>query len=96
MTVEVSWFSALCDDDYRQLGVHDPALKSSWAHCGSITRLADQRGYDSILLPSGYELGIDSMAFAAGMATLTEQIRLLVAIRCGELWVPQLARQLAT
>lgn len=96
MTVEVSWFSALCDDDYRQLGVHDPALKSSWAHCGSITRLADQLGYDSILLPSGYELGIDSMAFAAGMATLTEQIRLLVAIRCGELWVPQLARQLAT
>ena len=96
MTVEVSWFSALCDDDYRYLGVHDPDLKSSWSHCSSITRTADRLGYDSILLPSGYQLGIDSVAFAGGVATLTEQIRLLVAVRCGELWVPQLARQLAT
>ncbi|MEC8480956.1 MAG: LLM class flavin-dependent oxidoreductase, partial [Pseudomonadota bacterium] len=52
--------------------------------------------YDSILLPSGYQLGIDSVAFAGGIAPITEQIRLLVAVRCGELWVPQLARQLAT
>lgn len=96
MTVEVSWFSALCDDDYRFLGVHDPELKSSWTHCGAITRTADQHGYDSILLPSGYDLGIDSVAFAAGMAPLTERIRLLLAVRCGEMWVPQMARQLAT
>jgi alkanesulfonate monooxygenase len=48
------------------------------------------------LLPSGYELGIDSVAFAGGIAPITERIRLLVAVRCGELWVPQLARQLAT
>ena len=96
MSVEISWFSALCDDDYRYLGVHDPALKSSWPHCRSITQAADRHGFDSILLPSGYELGIDSVAFASGIAPLTEQIRLLVAVRCGELWVPQLARQLAT
>jgi alkanesulfonate monooxygenase len=96
MSVEVSWFSALCDDDYRYLGVHDADLKSSWEHCSSITRSADRHGYDSVLLPSGYELGIDSVAFAGGVAPLTEQIRLLVAVRCGELWVPQLARQLAT
>ena len=48
------------------------------------------------MLPSGYQLGIDSVAFAGGIAPITEQIRLLVAVRCGELWVPQLARQLAT
>ena len=30
------------------------------------------------------------------MAPLLEQMRLLVAVRCGEMWVPQLARQLAT
>lgn len=94
--VEVSWFSALCDDDYEYLGVHDPSLKSSWSHCSDITWTADRLGYDSILLPSGYQLGIDSVAFAGGVAPLTEQIRLLVAVRCGELWVPQLARQLAT
>ncbi len=96
MSVEVSWFSALCDDDYRYLGEHDPALKSSWPHCSAITRTADRLGYDGILLPSGYQLGIDSVTFAGGVAPLTEQIRLLVAVRCGELWVPQLARQLAT
>ena len=96
MSVEVSWFSALCDDDYRHLGVHDSELKSSWAHCRSITTKADRLGYDSILLPSGYQLGIDSVAFAGGIAPITEQIRLLVAVRCGELWVPQQARQLAT
>ena len=93
---EISWFSALCDDDYRFLGVHDPELKSSWQHCAAITEQADQLGYDSILLPSGYQLGIDAIAFAGGISTLTEQIRLLVAVRCGELHAPQLARQLAT
>lgn len=96
MSVEVSWFAALCDDDYRYLGVHDKSLKSSWAHCSDIAIGADQAGYDGILLPSGYQLGIDSVAFAAGIASLTKQIRPLVAVRCGELVVPQLARQLAT
>ena len=96
MSIEVSWFSALCDDDYEYLGVHNPSLKSSWPHCRDITQAADQHGYDSILLPSGYQLGIDSVSFAGGIAPITEQIRLLVAVRCGEMWVPQLARQLAT
>lgn len=96
MSIEVSWFSALCDDDYEFLGVPDPTLRSSWEHCRDITLCADQHGYDNILLPSGYGLGIDSIAFAGGVAPLLEQIRLLVAVRCGELWVPQLARQLAT
>ena len=64
MSVEVSWFSALCDDDYRYLGVHDPDLKSSWKHCSAITTTADRLCYDSILLPSGYKLGIYSVAFA--------------------------------
>lgn len=96
MSMEVSWFSALCDDDYRYLGVHDPELKSSWSHCRNITRAADENGYDNILLPSGYALGIDSVSFAGGIAALTQNIKLLVAVRCGELVVPQLARQLAT
>jgi alkanesulfonate monooxygenase len=96
VSVEVSWFAALCDDDYEYLGVSDPALHSSWAHCRDIVLRADDRGYDNVLLPSGYALGIDSIAFAGGIAVLARRIRLLVAVRCGELWVPQLARQLAT
>ena len=94
--VEVAWFAALCDDDYEFLGVLDAQRQSSWEHCGRIVRTADRCGYDNVLLPSGYQLGIDSTAFAAAIATHTEQIRLLLAIRMGEMWLPQLARQLAT
>ncbi|HSL58186.1 MAG TPA: LLM class flavin-dependent oxidoreductase [Acidimicrobiales bacterium] len=93
---EVAWFGALCDDDYELLGVPDPALRSSWEHCSSLVRTADRAGFDNVLLPSGYDLGIDSVAFAAGIAPLTERIGLLLAVRCGEMWPPQLARQLAT
>ncbi|MED5323516.1 MAG: LLM class flavin-dependent oxidoreductase [Pseudomonadota bacterium] len=93
---EISWFSALCDDDYRFLGVEDPALKASWPHCRNIALAAEANGFDNILLPSGYTLGMDSIAFAGGIAPLLEKMRLLVAVRCGEMWVPQLARQLAT
>jgi alkanesulfonate monooxygenase len=94
--VAVSWFAALCDDDYEQLGVPDPSLQSSWSHCREIVLAAERNGFDNVLLPSGYELGIDPVAFAGGMAALTERIRLLVAVRVGEMWVPQLARQLAS
>ena len=94
---EVSWFSALCDDDYEFLGVPDPALASSW---GALPQHRPDGGkgrlFDNILLPSGYGLGIDTLAFAAGIAPMLKRMRLLAAIRCGEMWPPQLARQLAT
>lgn len=93
---EISWFSALCDDDYEFLGVLDPALASSLAHCRDIVMRAEKGGFDNILLPSGYALGIDSLAFAGAVAPLLKHMQLLVAVRCGEMWPPQLARQLAT
>jgi len=93
---EVSWFSALCDDDYEFLGVPDPRLASSFEHCRDIALAAEAAGFDNILLPSGYTLGIDSVAFAAGIAPALRRMRLLLAVRCGEAWPPQLARQLAT
>ena len=92
---EVAWFSALCDDDYQYLGVPDPDLRSSWAHCRDIVTTAEANGFDNVLLPSGYALGIDGVPFAGGIAAITERIRLLLAVRCGEMWPPQLARQLA-
>jgi len=94
--LEISWFGALCDDDYELLGVPAPMLASSFEHCGDIVRAADRLGFDNILLPSGYDLGIDATAFAAAVAPSVDQIKLLVAVRAGELWPPQLARQLAT
>lgn len=57
-SIEVSWFGALCDDDYEQLGIPQADLRSSWTHCSEIVKNADQLGFDNILLPSGYELGI--------------------------------------
>jgi len=93
---EISWFSALCDDDYEFLGVPDPMLKSSWEHCRDIVIQAEAGGFDNILLPSGYELGIDTTAFAAGVAPMLRRMRLLMAVRVGEMWPPQLARQIAT
>lgn len=95
-TVEISWFGALCDDDYEFLGVPEERLQSSWDHCSDIVKTADRLGFDNVLLPSGYQLGIDSTAFAAAIATHTEQIQLLLAVRMGEMWLPQLARQIAT
>ncbi|HWG03362.1 MAG TPA: LLM class flavin-dependent oxidoreductase [Trebonia sp.] len=96
MSSEVSWFSALCDDDYEFLGVADPALRSSWEHCRDIALAAESAGYDNLLLPSGYAMGIDSVAFAAAIAPLVRRIRVLLAVRMGEMWPPQLARQIAT
>jgi alkanesulfonate monooxygenase len=93
---EISWFSALCDDDYEFLGVPDPALRSTWEHCRDIVLQAETAGYDNCLLPSGYALGIDTTAFAAGIAPLLRRMRLLMAVRIGESWPPQLARQIAT
>ena len=93
---EVSWFGALCDDDYEFLGVPDAALQSSFDHCRSLVLAAQKGGFDNILLPSGYTLGIDTIAFASGVAPLVDRIRLLAAVRCGEQWPPQLARQIAT
>ena len=65
---EVSWFGSLCDDDYEFLGVVDPELKSSWEHCRDIVACAEENGFDNILLPSGYTLGIDATAFASAVS----------------------------
>ncbi len=94
--VEVSWFSALCDDDLEFLGAPDPALLSSWEHCRAIALAAEEHGFDNLLLPSGYALGIDGLAFAAGLAPMLKRLKLLLAVRCGETWPAQLARQIAT
>ncbi|WP_420859860.1 LLM class flavin-dependent oxidoreductase [Marivivens marinus] len=93
---EVSWFSALCSDDYRYLGVPDGALRSSWEHCRDIVLEAEKQGFRNILAPSSYQVGQDTLSFVAGMAPLTERINMLAAIRCGEVQPIMLARTVAT
>lgn len=93
---EVSWFSALCSDDYRQLGVPEGELRSSWAHCRDIALEAEAQGFRNILCPSSYQVGQDTLSFVAGMAPLTARMNFLAAIRCGEMQPIMLARTVAT
>jgi alkanesulfonate monooxygenase len=94
--VEVSWFSALCSDDYAYLGVPDGALRSSFDHCRDIVLEAERLGFRNILAPSSYQVGQDTLSFVAGMAPLTDRINFLAAIRCGEMQPIMLARTVAT
>ena len=93
---EVSWFSALCSDDYEFLGVPDGTLRSSFDHCRDIALEAEKQGFRNILAPSSYQVGQDTLSFVAGMAPLTERINFLAAIRCGEMQPIMLARTIAT
>ena len=93
---EVSWFSALCSDDYRFLGVPDGTLRSSWEHCLDIVQTAEKQGFRNILCPSSYQVGQDTLSFVAGCAPITERINLLAAVRCGEMQPIMLARTIAT
>lgn len=94
--VEVSWFAALCSDDYAYLGVPDGALRSSWAHCSEIVQRAESHGFRNILCPSSYQVGQDTLSFVAACAPITSRINMLAAIRCGEMQPVMLARTVAT
>ncbi|UWR93694.1 LLM class flavin-dependent oxidoreductase [Phaeobacter inhibens] len=94
--VEVSWFAALCSDDYQFLGVPDGDLRSSWAHCSDIVKEAEAQGFRNILCPSSYQVGQDTLSFVAGCAPITDRINMLAAVRCGEMQPIMLARTLAT
>ena len=96
IAAEVSWFSALCSDDYQFLGIPDGNLRSSWEHCSSIVKEAENYGFRNILCPSSYQVGQDTLSFVAGCAPITEKINMLAAVRCGEMQPIMLARTIAT
>jgi alkanesulfonate monooxygenase len=93
---EVSWFAALCSDDYRFLGVPEGDLRSSWEHCSAILKRAETNGFRNILCPSSYQVGQDTLSFVAAASQITNRINLLAAIRCGEMQPIMLARTVAT
>ena len=94
--VEVSWFAALCSDDYRYLGVPEGDLRSSFAHCSGIVQEAEKQGFRNILCPSSYQVGQDVLTFVAACSQLTDRMNMLAAVRCGELQPIMLARTVAT
>lgn len=93
---EVSWFAPICNGDFEYMGVHDNKLKSTWENASNILLTADKLGYRNILCPSSYQVGQDTLTFAAACAPLTKNINLLAAVRCGEVHPPMLARTIAT
>ena len=93
---EVSWFAPLCDGDDDFLGNRNPIYKSSWENTSKIIKTADELGFRNVLCPSSYQVGQDTLSYVAGMATVTEQINFLAAVRCGELHPPMLARTIST
>jgi len=93
---EVSWFAALCSDDYEFLGVPDGRLRSSWNNCSRIVQEAEKQGFRNILCPSSYQVGQDTLSFVAACAPITSKINLLAAVRCGEMQPIMLARTIAT
>ena len=93
---EISWFSALCSDDYQFLGVPEGKLRSNWEHCSKIVKNAEKHGFRNILCPSSYQVGQDTLSFVAGCSPITESINFLAAVRCGEMQPIMLARTIAT
>lgn len=93
---EISWFAPICNGDDRYLGERDMQYKSTFENASEILLTADKNGYRNILCPSSYQVGQDTLPFAAAVAPMTEQINLLAAVRCGEIHPPMLARTLAT
>ncbi|MEY3903975.1 MAG: Alkanesulfonate monooxygenase [Pseudomonadota bacterium] len=94
--VEMSWFAPICSDDFEYLGVTESRLKSSWAHVSKIALEAERQGFDNMLCPSSYQVGQDTLTFAAALAPQLRKMSLLAAIRCGEVHPAMLARTLAT
>lgn len=94
--IEVAWFAPLCSDDYRFLGVPDGTLRSNWENTSKILFKAEELGFGNILCPSSYQVGQDTLTFAAAAAPQTHRINLLTAVRCGELHPAMLGRTLAT
>ncbi len=93
---EVSWFAPICNGDDEFLGKHDPRYKSDWNNASNILLTADRLGYRNILCPSSYQVGQDTLPFISAVAPLTQNINLLAAIRCGEIYPPMLGRTIAT
>jgi alkanesulfonate monooxygenase len=89
---EIGWFDDIIGGDTKFLGVLDEELRSSFEHCKEIAMQAEALGFKNILLPTAYTVGQEAITFATAIASYTTKIKLLVAIRTGEIHPPTLAR----
>ena len=68
---EISWFAPICNGDFEYLGQFDDHLKSDWKNTSTIVQTADQLGYRNVLCPSSYQVGQDTLTFAAALAPVS-------------------------
>ena len=65
---EVAWFAPICSDDYEFLGVPDNKYKANFTNTSDVLLTADKLGFRNILCPSSYQVGQDTLTFAAAVA----------------------------
>jgi len=92
---ELGWFDDIIGGDTGFLGELDNSRRSSFEHCKAIALQADEAGFNNILLPTAYTVGQEAITFAAAIAPYLNNIKLLTAIRTGEIHPPSLARSLS-
>lgn len=92
---EIGWFTDIIGGDTEYLGILDEDKRSTFEHCKDITLQAEKVGFKNILFPTAYTVGQEAITFASAIAPLTNDIKLLVAIRTGEIHPPTLARALS-
>jgi len=92
---EIGWFTDIIGGDTEYLGVLDENRRSTFEHCKNLTLQAEKVGFKNILFPTAYTVGQEAITFASAIAPFTSKIKLLVAIRTGEIHPPTLARALS-
>jgi alkanesulfonate monooxygenase len=95
MSLNIFWFLP-SGGDGRYLHEHSPSRPVNNAYLRQIAVVAEQFGYDGVLIPTGSS-NLDPFITAASLATVTSKIKLLVALRTSATGGPTvLARQAAT
>jgi alkanesulfonate monooxygenase len=92
---EIGWFDDIIGGDTEYLGVLDTDRRSNYEHCRNIILHAEDRGFKNILFPTAFTVGQEALTFAAAIAPQTNAIKILTAVRTGEIHPPSLARTLS-
>lgn len=93
---EFSWFCDMCDGDTEFLGIKDSKRASNFEHCLDIVKIAESNKFSGVLLPTAYDTGLDSLAFALASQKYTNTIKSIIALRMGEIYPATLLRQLSS
>jgi alkanesulfonate monooxygenase len=92
--LEVFWFIPTHGDG-RYLGTANGARAVSFSYCKQIAQAVDELGYSGVLIPTGKSCE-DPWIVASTLASVTEKLKFLVAVRPGLMSPAVAARMAAT